>query len=263
MYRNMQITLIISVMLFSISCAGKNMFTEGQWIDLTHEFSEKTIYWPTSPTFKKVTVYEGHTEKGYYYSAYKFSTAEHGGTHIDSPIHFYEDRHTVDQIPIEQLIGPGVVVDVSKNALSNPDYQVMVTDILKWESANGQIPDRAILLLNTGYGKFWPDRVKYMGTDQLGQDAVKDLHFPGLHPDTAKWLVKNRKINAVGLDTPSIDYGQSTHYGSHVVLFEANIPAFENVANLDKLPAKGATVFALPMKIKGGSGGPLRIIANF
>lgn len=263
MYRNMQIALIISVMLFSISCAGKNMFTEGQWIDLTHEFSEQTIYWPTSSTFKKETVYEGHTEKGFYYSAYKFSTAEHGGTHIDSPIHFYEDRYTVDQIPIEQLIGPGVVVDVSKYALTNPDYQVMVTDILKWESANGQIPDGAILLLNTGYGKFWPDRVKYMGTDQLGQDAVKDLHFPGLHPDTAKWLVKNRKINAVGLDTPSIDYGQSTHYGSHVILFEANIPAFENVANLDKLPATGATVFALPMKIKGGSGSPLRIIANF
>ena len=75
--------------------------------------------------------------------------------------------------------------------------------------------------------------------------------------------IKNRKINAVGLDTPSIDYGQSTHYGSHVILFEANIPAFENVANLDKLPATGATVFALPMKIKGGSGSPLRIIANF
>ncbi|NIP38689.1 MAG: cyclase family protein [Candidatus Dadabacteria bacterium] len=250
-------------MFLSISCAGKNMLTHGQWIDLTHEFSEQTIYWPTSPTFKKETVYEGNTEKGYYYSAYKFSTAEHGGTHIDSPIHFYEGRNTVDQIPVRQLIGPGAVIDVSKSALSDSDYQVTVTDILKWESANGKMPDGAILLLNTGYGQYWPDRIKYMGTDQLGQDAVKDLHFAGLHPDTAKWLVKNRKINAVGLDTPSIDYGQSSHFGSHVILFEANIPAFENVANLDKLPATGATIFALPMKIKGGSGGPLRIIAHY
>jgi len=263
MYRTLPIVVVLLLTITFLSCANKNIFTEGRWIDLTHDFSEETIYWPTSPTFKKETVYEGHTEKGYYYSAYKFSTAEHGGTHIDSPIHFYEGRNTVDQIPIKQLIGPAVVVDVSSNALSDPDYQVKVEDIASWEKTNGEIPIGSILLLNTGYGKYWPDRIKYMGTDQLGQDAVKDLHFPGLHPDTANWLVENRKINAVGLDTPSIDYGQSTHYGSHVQLFKANIPAFENVANLDKLPAKGAIIFALPMKIKGGSGGPLRIIAHY
>ena len=263
MYRNLYLIFVLSITLPILSCANKNIFNEGQWIDLTYEFSEETIYWPTSTTFKKETVYEGHIEKGFYYSAYKFSTAEHGGTHIDSPVHFYEGRNSVDQIPIKQLVGEAVVVDVSKNALSDPDYEVCVQDLVSWESKHGKIPDRSILLLKTGYGKFWPDRTKYIGTDKLGEGAVKDLHFPGLHPEAAKWLVSNRNINAVGIDTAGIDRGQSTHFGSHVILFEANIPAFENVANLDKLPTKGAIVFALPMKIKGGSGGPLRIIAHY
>jgi kynurenine formamidase len=262
MYRNLHI-IILLITLPILSCANKNIFTEGQWIDLTHEFSEETIYWPTSPVFKKETVYEGHTDKGYYYSAYTFSTAEHGGTHIDSPIHFYEGANSVDQIPIRQLIGQAVVIDVSKNALAYPDYEISIQDFTSWESKYGEIPAGSIVLLKTGYGKYWPDRTKYMGTDMLGEEAVKHLHFPGLHPQAAKWLVSSRNINAVGIDTPSIDHGQSTHFASHVTLFEADIPAFENVANLDKLPSKGAIVFALPMKIKGGSGGPLRIIAHF
>jgi kynurenine formamidase len=155
----------------------------------------------------------------------------------------------------------GVVVDVSKKAIADRDYQISVKDFTAWESANGEIPQNAIMLLNTGYGQYWPDRTKYMGTERLGPDAVKELHFPGLHPEAAKWLLENRKIRAIGLDTPSIDYGQSELFESHRILFEKNIPAFENVANLDKLPTKGAIVFAMPMKIKGGSGGPLRIIA--
>ena len=116
-------------------------------------------------------------------------------------------------------------------------------------------------MLNTGSAQFWPDKIKYMGTENRGPEAVAELHFPGLHQDAAEWLVENRNIKAIGLDTPSIDYGQSTHFESHQILFERNIPAFENVANLNELPAKGAVVFALPMKIRGGSGGPLRIVA--
>ncbi|HEY4643237.1 MAG TPA: cyclase family protein, partial [Bacteroidota bacterium] len=126
---------------------------------------------------------------------------------------------------------------------------------------HGRIPQKAIVLIRTGYGSFWPDREKYMGTPERGTEAVAKLHFPGLHPDAAKWLIDERSVKAVGLDTPSIDHGQSTQFESHVTLFEANVPAFENVANLDQLPVNGFTVVALPMKIRGGSGGPLRIIA--
>ena len=117
------------------------------------------------------------------------------------------------------------------------------------------------MLLNTGYHRFWPDRVRYMGTDQRGEEAVPLLHFPGLHPDAATWLVENRRIGAIGLDTPSIDFGQSTLFESHRILFERNVPTFENVARLGELPPTGAYVLALPMKIRAGTGGPLRIVA--
>jgi len=234
---------------------------QGKWIDLTHDFSEDTVYWPTAEGFELETVFEGNTDKGYYYTANKYTASEHGGTHIDSPIHFAQGKQTLDEIPLERLIGPAVVIDVTQNALSDPDYQIGVKDFTDWESKNGPIPDGSIVLLNTGYAKYWPDRVKYMGTDKRDDEAVKNLHFPGLDPKAAKWLVENRNINAIGLDTPSIDYGQSQLFESHRILFKENIPAFENVANLDKLPPKGAIIIALPMKIKGGSGGPLRIIA--
>jgi len=234
---------------------------QGKWIDLTHDFSEDTVYWPTAEGFELETVFEGYTEKGYFFDANNYKAAEHGGTHIDAPIHFSEGKQTVDEIPLEKLIGPAVVIDVTQNVLSDPDYQIGVKDFTDWEAKNGPIPEGSIVLLNTGYAKYWPDRVKYMGTDKRGDGAVKNLHFPGLDPKAAKWLVENRNINAIGLDTPSIDYGQSQLFESHQILFKENIPAFENVAKLDKLPPKGAIIIALPMKIKGGSGGPLRIIA--
>ncbi len=249
------------VLLLTAGCTKTDSFPSGRWVDLTHDFSSDTIYWPTSETFSFEKVFSGTTDKGFFYSAYQFCAAEHGGTHIDAPVHFAEGKNTVDQIPLEQLIGNALVVDVSKKALADWDYQVGIEDFAEWESKNGQIPDNSIVLLYTGYGQYWPDRVKYMGTDRRGPDAVKELHFPGLHPEAARWLVENRKISAIGLDTPSIDYGQSELFESHRTLFEKNIPAFENVANLDKLPTKGAIVFAMPMKIRGGSGGPLRIIA--
>ena len=154
-----------------------------------------------------------------------------------------------------------MVVDVSASALKDRDYQIDVEDLTAWESRFGRIPDDALLLIQTGYGQYWPDRARYMGTAERGADAVANLHFPGLHPRAARWLVENRSIAAVGLDTPSIDYGQSQLFESHQILFDRNIPAFENLARLEQLPATGALVIALPMKIKGGSGGPLRIVA--
>jgi len=261
--------LLILVCLVLAGCAPQQPqqskqqagFPAGQWIDLSHDFSDETIYWVTAESFKRTTVAEGMTDKGYYYSAYNYSAAEHGGTHIDAPVHFAEGRKTVDQLPLEQLIAPAVKIDVSQKAASNRDYLVSVEDIQNWEKQNGQIPDGCIVLLETGFGKYWPDKKLYLGTDQKGEGAVKDLHFPGLAPEAADWLVKNRKIKAVGIDTASIDYGQSTTFGSHVALMSNNVPAFENVADLHKVPAKGAHIIALPMKIKGGSGAPLRIVA--
>lgn len=248
--------------LFLSGCKQANQgLPSGKWIDLSHSFSEKAIYWPTAKSFELEVVSAQHTEGGYYYAANNFSAAEHGGTHLDAPIHFYEGRWTSDQIPVDRLIGAAIVIDASEKGLADRDFQFGEQDFLDWEANHGRIPDDSIVLLKFGYAQYWPDRLKYLGTDMTGEEAVAELHFPALHPDGAKWLVANRKIKAIGLDTPSIDYGQSKTFESHQILFKENIPAFENVANLDQLPATGAHVFALPMKIEGGSGGPLRIIA--
>lgn len=236
-------------------------FPAGRVVDLSYAFDASTVYWPTAETFKLETDFEGVTDKGYFYSAYRYSAAEHGGTHLDSPVHFAKGHHTVDQIPLEQLMGTAVVVDVTKQVANDPDYQVSVADFENWERTNGRIANGTIVLLRTGFGKHYPDRKKYLGTDERGADAVPKLHFPGLDPQAARWLTQNRSIKAIGLDTASIDYGQSTLFESHRILFDKNIPAFENVANLDQLPVKDFSVIALPMKIKGGSGGPLRIVA--
>lgn len=255
------IFLAASAVLF-VSCQQRT--TEplsGSWIDLTHDFGDDTIYWVTAESFKRTTVAEGMTEKGYYYSAYNFSGAEHGGTHIDAPIHFAEGKKTVDQLEIGNLIGPAVKIDVSPKAAEYPDYQITAEDIKSWEAENGKIPEWSIILLQTGFASFWPDKKNYLGTDQKGPDAVKDLHFPGLHPDAVKWLVENRKFKAIGIDTASIDFGQSVDFQTHVTLMTNNIPAFENVGDMSRLPAKGFEIIAFPMKIKGGSGGPLRIAA--
>ena len=237
------------------------VFPAGRVVDLSHPFDASTVYWPTAESFKLDTDFEGVTDKGYFYSAYRYSAAEHGGTHLDAPVHFAKGRHTVDEIPLEQLMGSGIVIDVAAKCASNPDYQVSVADFQNWERRNGRITPGTIVFLHTGFGKHYPNRKLYLGTDERGADAVAKLHFPGLDPAAARWLTQNRSIKAIGLDTASIDYGQSTLFESHRILFEKNIPAFENVANLDQLPAKGFSVIALPMKIKGGSGGPLRIVA--
>ncbi len=255
---------LISILpvLILVGCSRQSAdFPAGKIVDLSYAYDSTTVYWPTEKGFVFEKGPEGVTPGGYFYTANRFWTPEHGGTHIDAPIHFFKGRHTVDEIPLDQLIGPGIIVDVTEQCAADKDYQVLVEDFHSWEMKHGKIPDGTIVLLRTGFGKYWPDRVQYMGTNERGEQAVPKLHFPGLHPDAAKWIRENRKIRAIGLDTPSIDFGQSKLFESHVSLYEKNIPAFENVANLDQLPESGFMVIALPMKIKGGSGGPVRIAA--
>jgi kynurenine formamidase len=247
--------------LATLACGGGG-FPDGRIVDLSHAYSADTIYWPTDVRgFEYETLAAGPSEGGWYYAAGRFATAEHGGTHVDAPIHFAEGKPTVDAIDLERLVGPGIVVDVSEACAADPDYQVRVQDFLDWEDRHGRIPDGALVLLRTGWDARWGDRAAYLGTAATGPEAVAGLHFPGLDPDAARWLVEQRAIGAVGLDTPSIDHGPSRAFMSHRTLFEAEVPAFENLANLGELPGEGFAVVALPMKIAGGSGGPLRAIA--
>jgi len=253
---NKQINLQDSDSSNGMSFSGKKI------IDLSHAYSNETIYWVTAKEFKLETVFKGQTEKGFYYSANNFSSAEHGGTHIDAPIHFAKSGQSVDDIPITKLIGSAIKIDITSKSLNDPDYLITIDDFLKWEEdENSKIPDGSIILLETGFSKYYPDKVTYMGTDERGENAIQKLHFPGLSQQAAQWLVENSNINAIGIDTPSIDYGQSEYFESHVILLSHDIPAFENLANLDTLPSTGFTIIALPMKIKNGSGAPLRIVA--
>jgi kynurenine formamidase len=260
----LRVALVVVAIAASASACTRaptsSTWPSGTLVDLSHDYGDETVFWPTAEGFKLEKVADGMTEQGYYYAANNFSGAEHGGTHIDAPLHFAKGHRSVDQIPLDQLVGAAVVIDVTAASERQPDYRVNTNDLTDWERANGTIAAGSIVLIRTGYARRWPDAARYLGTAERGAGAVAKLHFPGLHPDAARWLVE-RRIKAVGLDTASIDYGQSTLYESHRILYERDIPAFENLTNLDRLPARGAFIVALPMKIKGGTGAPLRAMA--
>jgi kynurenine formamidase len=232
-------------------------------LDLTHSFEEDTIVWPTEHNFALTVQYAQDMPGGYYYASNRMELPEHGGTHIDAPIHFSKGKETLDQIPLGRLMGTAVRINVEPQCAKNREYRITVQDIEQWEAAHGRIPDRSIVLLDTGFGKFWPSRQNYLGTELRGPEGVAALHFPGLHPDAAAWLVRERNVKAVGIDTASIDYGGSATFETHVELLSHNVPVFENLSDLNRLPDRDFQVIALPMKIAGGTGGPLRIIALY
>ena len=229
-------------------------------VDLTHAFGSRTLFWPTSPTkFTLERLAYGKTEAGYFYAANTLCTPEHGGTHLDAPLHFAERGRSADQVPLEQLIANAVVIDVTAQAGRDRDYRLTADDVLAFEKAHGRIAAGAIVLLRTGWSRHWPNAKPYLGDDTPG-DASK-LSFPSYGVDAAKILVEQRRVAALGIDTASIDYGRSTDFQVHRVAMAQNVPGLENLTNLDQLPATGAIVIALPMKIEGGSGGPLRAVA--
>lgn len=241
------------------SVTAATVLDESKIIDLTYPFDEQTIYWPTAKPFQLEIVAAEETAGGYWYAANNLCFAEHGGTHMDAPIHFAKGKRAADEVPVQQLIGPAVVIDIRTQAAKDPDYRLSVADIEAWENQHGQIPAGAIVIMWSGWGERWPDKKKYLGTDQPGD--VANLHFPGFSREAAEFLVSQRDIDAVGVDTPSLDYGQSQDFIVHQIINGADKPGLENIANVEKLPPTGATVIALPMKIAKGSGGPARMIA--
>lgn len=259
--------LVLLVFLTSAGCLGGHArpgafpLEQARLIDLTHAFDTDTIVWPTEQDFRLVVQQEGETAGGYYYTSNRLELAEHGGTHIDAPIHFARGGQTLDQIPLERLTGTGVRIDVSAQCAGDRDYRITIQDLERWEARQGRIPTDAIVLLQTGFARAWPSRQHYLGTEQRGPEALRVLHFPGLHQEAASWLMHHRQVKAVGIDTASIDYGQSTGFDTHLALLSRNVPVFENLGDLSSLPDRGFEVIALPMKIARGSGGPLRIIA--
>jgi kynurenine formamidase len=229
-------------------------------VDLTHPFDEQTIYWPTSPSkFELKPLSFGKTAGGYFYSSFVLCTPEHGGTHLDAPLHFAEGHPSIGDVPLDRLIAPAVVIDVSKQAAGDATYRLAPEDIAAFERAHGRIPQGAIVLLRTDWSRFWPNVKQYLGDDTPG-DASK-LKFPGYGAEAARLLVEGRHIAVLGIDTASIDYGPSTDFMAHRIGAAQDVVNLENLTGLAELPPTGATVVALPMKIAKGSGGPVRVIA--
>ncbi len=251
---------LLLLLAFGVATAASaHELDGGRLVDLTHPFDEHTIYWPTARSFSLEPVAHGVTEGGWWYAANDFCAAEHGGTHLDAPIHFGEGRWTADQIPLDRLVGPAVVVDIAEKAARDPDALLERADLERAEDDDGRIPERAIVLVRTGWDERWPDRARYLGTAVAGD--VAHLHFPGVGPAAAAWLTTERGIRAIGIDTASIDRGASKDFRAHRAFANANVPIFENLMALGSVPRRGATFIGLPMKIGGGSGGPLRAVA--
>jgi kynurenine formamidase len=229
-------------------------------VDLTHRFDKDTLYWPTAPSgFELKPVHKGPTPLGFCYAAYRFCAPEHGGTHLDAPAHFAEGVWSSGEIPVDRFIGSAVVIDVSEKAKANPDYTLTVEDVADFEAKHGRIAPGATVLLRTGWGARWPDRLAYLGDDTPGD--ASNLHFPSYGLPAASLLILERRVGTLGVDTASIDPGTSRDFPVHRLAAAHNVVGLENLANLGELPATGATVIALPMKIAGGSGAPARVIA--
>jgi len=252
------IATVVFVLIGAANLVGAQI-DESKIVDLTYSFGPDTIYWPTAESFTMTQVSHGPTPGGYFYAANNICMAEHGGTHMDAPIHFAEGKATADQVAVTSGIGPAVVVDVRDRAAADRDYRLQVADLAAWETQHGRIPRGAIVIMFSGWGGRWGDKLRYLGTDKAGD--IGNLHFPGFSKEAAEFLVREREIDAIAVDTASIDYGPSQDFMVHRIVNGANKPAFENLAHVDRLPAVGATIIALPMKIAGGSGGPTRVIA--
>ncbi|MFT3926700.1 MAG: cyclase family protein [Myxococcales bacterium] len=234
-------------------------FAPEKLLDLGHPFDGDTVYWPTeSVGFQLKTLHHGPTEGGYFYASNSFAAPEHGGTHLDAPIHFAEGKATTDRVPLSRLMAPAVVIDISERARQDRDTLLNVADIEAFERAHGSIARGTIVLIRSDWSTHWPNKLAYLGSDVPGD--ASNLHFPGISAEAARALVA-RNVAAVGIDTASIDHGPSHEFWAHRILMGADIPAFENLTELAKLPARGALVIALPMYIRDGSGGPLRAVA--
>jgi kynurenine formamidase len=257
----MRSSILLLFACWSVPCGAQTIdLRSAELIDLSHAFNAQTLYWPTSPSrFELKELAYGPTPGGFFYSAYAISTPEHGGTHLDAPIHFAANAQTADRIPLSRLIAAAAVIDVSAAAGRDRNYRLTAADVLAFEKQYGRIAEGTIVLLRTGWSRYWPEAKAYLGDDTPG-DASR-LSFPSFGEDAARLLVQERRVAALGVDVASIDYGASKDFIVHRIAMAANVPGFENLTNLDRLPPVGALVIALPMKIENGSGGPLRAVA--
>ena len=256
------ISMGAAVMVAMMALSGHAAGSAGKMLDMTYAYDENTIFWPNATPFKLTPEFHGMTDNGYWYAANFYAASEHGGTHADAPLHFAQNGRTIDQITLEEWIGPAVKIDARPQCNRDRDYLLSVEDIKNWEKKNGRIPAGAWVIMYTGIGtQFYPDAKRVLGTDKKGLSAIPELSFPAFSREVAEFLTTQRNIRGIAIDTPSIDYGKSQEFWVHRVICGADKLGLENIANLDKLPAKGATLYVIPMSIKGATGAPARVFA--
>ena len=222
-------------------------------LDLSYAINDKLVPWPGDKRWFEAQVNATVEKNGYFTRS--FWMLEHYGTHLDAPIHFPPGTATVDQIPAKQFFGPAVVLDVSAEGAKNADYQAPASRVEEWEKKHGRISEGAIVLLRTGWASRWPDARKYRN-----QDAQGKMHFPGLSTEAAKLLI-SRKVSGIGCDTLSVDYGASEDFAVHHLVLGAGLYQLENLSDLSEVPEAGAFLVVAPIKLEGGSGGPVRVFA--
>jgi kynurenine formamidase len=245
-------TMLAVVVVLALGLSVTAQPQRSRVVDLGHPIQ------PTDPTWDGAAAYQRSvvaTIQKDGYAGGKFTIEEHFGTHVDAPAHFSPGGWTVDRIPVDRLYRPAVRIDVSKQAAANPDYRVTVADLQAFEKISSHIPEGVVVLIATGWDRYWPDRARYMNE----KNGVK--HFPGLSADATTLLARDRRVAGNGIDTPSIDYGPSTAFEAHHVSMALNVYHIENVAHLLDLPAAGFHVVVAPINIGGGSGGPARVFA--
>ncbi|XP_064468938.1 isatin hydrolase-like [Ornithodoros turicata] len=250
----LRVLLIISTA--SVLAAARRM-AGPMMVDLSYAFDKSTLYPKEAGNFT-LDVRHGKTKYGVRYQEEIFMAPTEGGTCMITPRLLMKGRWSIMDIPLNRLVAAGVVIDVSLQVMRNRNYQLLTSDVLRWEDIHGKLPQGCILLIRTGWSRYWPSWKKYHGLGNVTYDVP---HHPGIHPDTATWLISKRKLYGVGIDGPSLDYGMSKNLGAQHVFLAANTYGLLNVANMKELPSAGFTMFVFPMKIRGASASPVRILA--
>ncbi len=222
-------------------------------LDLAYAISDKLVSWPGDERCFEASVNATVERDGYFTRS--FWMLEHYGTHLDAPIHFPPGRTPIDQIPPQRFFGMAMVFDVRAESAADADYELPARRIGEWEERNGQIPAGAIALLRTGWASRWPDARRYRNQDEAGK-----MHFPGFSVEAVERLI-DRKVSGLGCDTMSVDRGASEEYAVHRLALGAGLYHLENLSDLSELPENGAFLVVAPIKLEGGSGGPVRVFA--
>ncbi len=219
--------------------------------DMTHTLHED---FPTYFGESQFSMTQKFNYAEHFFNLFEYNVNEHTGTHIDAPLHFSEDGTSVDEIPVANLFAPLCVIDIAARAEKDADAQLTPEDLKAWISANGEIPDNACVAMHSGWGK-------KVNTDGYRNYDGEKQHYPGFHVDAVTMLLEETGANSIAVDTLSLDHGPSADFASHYAWLPTGRFGIENLANLDKVPVKGATLVVGAPKHKGGTGGPARIFA--